>query len=168
MSIATGKIVRAVLGSLIFLAFSSVSAAEIPTRINQSFMSYSLSYTNPTDKALQAKLESIDAILRTQYGMFTNDTAVGLLDLLNFRLAMIHPDREEYAASVPKIGILLAYFQLHPEAATNLDSATRHELGLMIKISNNQMAAKFSRQLGLKQIQQVLNNYQFYDSKPGG
>src|SRR5437879_13835849 len=94
MSIATGKIVRAVLGSLIFLAFSSVSAAEIPTRINQSFMSYSLSYTNPTDKALQAKLESIDAILRTQYGMFTNDTAVGLLDLLNFRLTMIHPDRD--------------------------------------------------------------------------
>jgi len=39
----------------------------------------------------------------------------GLLDLKTLRLAMIHPDREEYAASVPKIGILLAYFQLHPE-----------------------------------------------------
>ena len=29
---------------------------------------------------------------------------------------MIHPDRIEYAASVAKVGILLAYFQLHPEA----------------------------------------------------
>jgi len=29
---------------------------------------------------------------------------------------MIHPDRIDYAASVPKIGILLAYFQRHPEA----------------------------------------------------
>jgi hypothetical protein len=44
---------------------------------------------------------------------------------------MLHPDREEYAASVPKIGILLAYFQLHPEASTNVDGTTRHELGLM-------------------------------------
>ena len=37
----------------------------------------------------------------------------------------IHPDREEYAASVPKVGILLAYFQLHPDAATSLENAAR-------------------------------------------
>jgi beta-lactamase class A len=81
---------------------------------------------------------------------------------------MIHPDREEYAASVPKIGILLAYFQSHPEAATNLTSQTRHELGLMAKASDNEMAAKFSRELGLKQIQAVLNSYHFYDTNHGG
>jgi beta-lactamase class A len=81
---------------------------------------------------------------------------------------MIHPDRIEYAASVPKIGILLAYFRLHPEAATNLDASTRHELGLMAKASNNEMATKYSRQLGLKTIQGVLNDYGFYDKSRGG
>src|SRR2546422_188331 len=135
---------------------------------NHSFDRYTLDYQTPVNPALQTKVRKIDSDLRGKYGMTTAQAALGLLDLNTLRLAMVHPDREEYAASVPKIGILLAYFQLHPEAATNLDSATRHELGLMIKISNNQMAAKFSRQLGLKQIQQVLNNYQFYDAKQGG
>jgi beta-lactamase class A len=100
--------------------------------------------------------------------MAPEHTAVGLLDLQHLRLAMLHPDRMEYAASVPKVGILLAYFQLRPAAATNLDSRTRHELGLMIKVSNNEMAAQFSRELGLKQIQAVLDSYHFYDTNHGG
>jgi beta-lactamase class A len=81
---------------------------------------------------------------------------------------VIHPDRIEYAASVAKIGILLAYSQLHPEAATSLDPQTQHELGLMIKASNNEMAAKFSRQMGLREIQAVLNAEGFYDANRGG
>ena len=93
---------------------------------------------------------------------------MGLLDLRQQHLALIHPDRQEYAASVPKIGILLAYFHLHPGAATNLDAQTRHELGLMVKASSNEMATRFSRELGLRQIQDVLNAYQFYDPKQGG
>jgi beta-lactamase class A len=74
----------------------------------------------------------------------------------------------EYAASVAKIGILLAYFELHPAAAANLDATTRHELGLMIKASSNEMAAKYSRQMGLREIQQVLNEAGFYDAARGG
>jgi beta-lactamase class A len=81
---------------------------------------------------------------------------------------MIHLDREEYAASIPKVGILLAYFQSHPAAATNLNAQTRHELGLMAKASDNEMASKFSHELGLKQIQVVLNSYGFYDLNHGG
>src|SRR5205814_2515380 len=120
------------------------------------------------DPALQSKVERIDADLRTKYAMQSEQTAVGVLDLVNLRLAMIRPDAIEYAASVPKIGILLAYFQLHPQAATNLDPQTRHELGLMAKASDNEMASKFSRAMGLKQIQSVLNNYHFYDKDRGG
>ncbi len=127
-----------------------------------------LSTVHDEPPVLQAELERMDAELRARFGMTTEQTAVGLLDLKTLRLAMIHPDRGEYAASVPKIGILLAYFQLHPQAATNLDAQTRHELGLMTKASDNEMAAKFSREMGLKQIQAVLNSYQFYDKDHGG
>lgn len=129
---------------------------------------YKLGYETSVDTALQAKLEKIDADLRTRFGMTSEQTAVGLLDLNTLQLAMIHPDREEYAASVPKIGILLAYFQLHPEVATNLNAQTRHELGLMAKASSNEMAAKYSRELGLKQIQAVLDSYHFYNTNHGG
>ncbi|HEV2693615.1 MAG TPA: serine hydrolase [Verrucomicrobiae bacterium] len=136
--------------------------------MNSKFEHYVLSYDSPTDVALQVQLESIDAELRVKYGMATAQTAVGVLDLTTLRLAMIHPDREEYAASVAKVGILLAYFQLHPAAATNLDATTRHELGLMAKASDNEMAAKYSHLMGLKQVQAVLNADGFYDASRGG
>lgn len=129
---------------------------------------YTLDYETPSDPALQTQLEAIDARLRAKYGMTTEQTAVGVLDLKTLRLAMIHPDRIEYAASIPKIGILLAYFALHPEAAQNLDPQVRHELGLMVKASNNEMAAKYSRAMGLKEIQEVINRHGLYDAQHGG
>jgi beta-lactamase class A len=136
--------------------------------MNSLFQNYLLDYQRPVDAALQMQLESIDASLRSKFGLNSDQTAFGLLDLQKLRLAMIRPDQEEYAASLPKIGILLAYFQLHPAASASLDKTTRHELGLMIKASSNELAAKFSQALGLKQIRAVLDTYHFYDQNRGG
>lgn len=133
-----------------------------------NFQNYTLDYDTPMDPALQQHLEEIDTTLRARYGMTADQTAVGVLDLRTLRLAMLRPDHEDYAASVPKIGILLAWFQLHPDAVTNLDAVTEHELGLMIKVSSNEMASKYSHLLGLKQIRSVLDLYHFYDAKHGG
>lgn len=127
-----------------------------------------LDFNTVPDRALQAEVEAIDDRLRNRYGMTKEHTAVGVLDFMRQRLAMLRPDRITYGASVPKIGILLAYFELHPEAATKLNPQTRHELGLMIKVSSNEMAAKYSRALGLKQIQEVLYKWHFYDASHGG
>jgi beta-lactamase class A len=157
----------AVLAALLAV-FSLIGCASASAQTNLVFTNYILNYDTPVNPALQAKLEEIDATLRAAQGMTPQQTAVGVLDLNTLRLAMIHPDREEYAASIPKIGILLTYFQLHPEAATNSNPGTRHELGLMTKASNNEIAAKYSRELGLKQIQTVLDSYHFYDTNHGG
>ena len=128
-----------------------------------------LDYDTPVNERLQKQIESIDARLRAKYGIAPDQTDVGVLDLNHpARLAMIHPDHIEYAASVAKIGILLAYFQLHPDAGTSMDAATEQELGLMIKSSSNEMAAKYSRALGLREIQAVLNTQGFYDAAHGG
>jgi beta-lactamase class A len=132
------------------------------------FQKFVLDYDTPADPDLQDALEHIDTDLRARYGMTAEQSDVGVLDLRNLRVAMVNPDREEYAASIPKIGILLAYFQLHPEAAANLDPTTRHELGLMIKASSNEMAAKYSQEMGLAAIRHALDRYQFYDSNHGG
>lgn len=118
---------------------------------------FTLDYDTPVDPALQRAVEALDARLREQYGMTGEQAAVGVLNLERPRVAMLHPDRIEYAASVPKVGILLAYFQLHPAAATQLDAATRHELGMMAKASSNEMATQFSRAMGLQEIQKVLD-----------
>ena len=150
------------------LVLGVVGCGSLAPQMKPRFENYTLDYDSPLDAVLQLRIETIDSQLRVRHGMTTEQTAVGVLDLNTLRLAMVRPDRIDYAASVPKIGILLAYFQLHPEAATNLDAQTRHELGLMIKVSDNEMAAKYSQQLGLKQIQQVLDSYGFYDAKHGG
>lgn len=154
--------------ALMTLALCAFSYAASPS--TQPSQSYTLDYSTPVDPALQSKVEQIDSDLRKKYSMTDAQTAVGVLDLSSPapRLAMTHPDREEYAASVAKIGILLAYFTVHPEAATNLDPTTRHELGEMAKISSNEMASKFSHEIGLAKIQDILNKDGFYDASKGG
>ena len=150
--------------ALVTALFPMVSCGTLKDQISD----YRVDYETQNDPKLQARVEEIDTGLRAKYGMTTEQSAVGLMDLRNGRVAVIHPDRGEYAASIPKIGILLAYFELHPEAATRLDPQTRHELGLMIKASSNEMAAKYSRAMGLKEIQRVLDSYQLYDRQHGG
>jgi beta-lactamase class A len=161
------RFVTALLFACALALVTRSTAADKPSTM-PSFNQYALDYNTPTDPGLQSKLEQIDADLRTKYGMTAKDTAAGLLDLKTLRLALVRPDHEEYAASVAKIGILLAWFKLRPEAATNLPPETRHELGLMVKASSNEMAAKYSHELGLKNIQDVLNSMHFYDTNHGG
>lgn len=136
--------------------------------VKTSVPAFTLDINTPVDAGLQAQVEAIDGKLRERHGMKSEQTMVGVLDLRTSRLAMLRPDRMEYAASVPKVGILLAYFQLHPEAATSLSPQIKHELGLMAKASSNEMAAKYSEQMGLKSIQQVLTDYGLYNTNYGG
>ena len=152
----------------ILIITTALALACATTSPHRSMNTFTIDYDTKPDPQLQARLESIDASLREKSGIAAEQTDVGLLDLRTMRIAMIHPDKIEYAASVAKIGILLAWFQLHPDAATQLDSVTRHELGLMIKVSSNEMASKYSRAMGLREIQQVLNEDGFYDASRGG
>lgn len=158
-------LIRGTLAALWVAGHAAAPSSQPATRPSDR---YTLGYDSPVDPQLQAAVEQIDASLRAKFDMTGQQAAVGVLDLAHRRLALIHPDRIEYAASVPKVGILLAYFQLHPEAATQLDPVTQHELGLMAKASDNEMASKFSHELGLKAIQRVLDEQHFYDKSHGG
>jgi len=155
------------LGAALFLLLLPACTHTEP-RMNPAPRPIHFTYDTPMDVGLQRQLGSIDTTLRQRFGMNPEDTAAGLCDLLTGRLALIHPDRIEYAASVPKIGILLAYFVRHPEAAEQLDPAVHHELGLIAKVSSNELAAKYSAQLGLRYIQQCLDERGFYDAQRGG
>ena len=130
--------------------------------------SITLDFDTALDPRLQAQAVAIDERLRARFEMTQEDAAVGVLDLLTGRVAMIHPDRIEYAASVPKVGILLAWFELKRDEPAALTDEVRHALALMTKRSSNEMAARFSRELGLKRIQEVLVRYGLYDVSRGG
>ena len=154
-------------GALLVAAVALVASGRCASPpMNADAVRYTLDYTTPTDPDLQSRVAAIDGALRAKLGLAENLTAVGVLDLRTLRLALVRPDAIDYAASVPKIGILLAWFAKHPLA--DLDAPTRHELGLMIKQSSNEIAAKHSQALGLKPIQAVLDSYGFYDAARGG
>src|ERR1022692_1654270 len=83
--------------AVVLCVAGSVSASG---QTNNSFVNYTLDYDALINPSLQVRLEKIDADLRGKYGMTTAQTAVGVLDLNTLRLAMIHPERGGYAASV--------------------------------------------------------------------
>ena len=141
------------------------SAAPVMSPGAKTFV---LDFTTPVDPVFQAAVAGLDARLREKLGIAAELTAVGVLDLQTLRLALVRPDAIDYAASVPKIGILLAWFQAHPDAATSLDAVTRREFGLMIKVSDNGLASKFSQSLGIARVQAALNAHGLYDARHGG
>ncbi len=122
------------------------------------------------DPVMTLALGRLDTALRRVDEIEGEQTAVGLLDMTTGRFALLRADTQLYAASVPKIAILLAYFQTHPQAADSLDEDTKQALGRMIKRSDNGMAAKYSKLIGLQTIADVLTSpaYKLYDPLHGG
>src|SRR5215213_5606603 len=151
---------------VLILGMSSAAFAGDPT--TQPYAKFILDFISRTDPGLQPQVEKIDAALRDRFKMTPTQTAVGVYDLTRDRLVLINPDRIDYGASVPKIGILLAYFELYPRAAFELDPTARKELGQMIKLSSNEMASKYSHLMGLRPIQGVIDKYKLYDKDHGG
>jgi beta-lactamase class A len=149
----------------ICLALSTLMLASCATTAPRSI---TLDWETKPTPGFQQRIEAIDAELRQRFGIERGQTAVGVLDLKSGRLAMIDPDRIEYAASLAKVGILFAWFQLHPDAALSMDAQTKHELALMIRSSSNEMATKYSRLMGLHEMQDALNAAGFYDASRGG
>lgn len=147
------------------------TAIRAPSWINAMHLqAYRLTPDAPSDPSLQAALENLDQQIGAELGIPEADRAFGVLDISDLRLAMVRPDEMFYGASVPKICILLTYFHQHPEAATDLDPEIERELKLMIKRSDNEIAAKYSQLVGLDAIQELLQSkrYRFYDAEHGG
>ncbi len=97
--------------------------------------------------------------------------AVGVMDLSsppNARFASVNGWTIMYAASLPKIAILLAAYQ-DIEDSVILDSPELHEwLVQMIRRSSNPAASYMIDWIGLKRIADVLQAYHFYVPETGG
>lgn len=129
------------------------------------------------DAALQVALDRIDATLGAALGIPATDRRAGVLDLDDGRFGLVRGDDEMYGASVPKIGILLGWFDAHPDFEARLapgpdgaPSEVRRGLELMIKRSDNDQAARFSRDVGLTRLRALYTSerYRLYDPSRGG
>jgi beta-lactamase class A len=99
--------------------------------------------------------------------------AIGVIDLTHPetpRFAAINGNTMMYAASLPKIAILLAAFQGFEDGTLEDTPEVRQELNDMIRVSSNPCATAMIDRIGLDRIRSVVTDprYRLYDEKRGG
>lgn len=95
---------------------------------------------------------------------------VDLTDWNNPRYASINGKEMIYAASLPKIAVLLAAQDaIHKQELTE-DAALREDMNAMIRFSNNAATTRVIDRLGYEKIERVLRapEYRFYEESEGG
>ncbi len=98
--------------------------------------------------------------------------AVGLVDLSadTPRFARVNGNQMMYAASLPKIAILLAAYASFEDGSLPETEQHHKDLADMIRVSSNPAATRLIDAIGMKKIQAVLRDpkYGLYDQKRGG
>lgn len=95
---------------------------------------------------------------------------VDISDLRKPRLASLNGDTMEYAASLPKLAILLTAFVQIDEGKLELDSSLQSDLVKMIRHSSNPAATRVLDRVGREECLQTLQSprFMFYDKNTGG
>jgi beta-lactamase class A len=125
------------------------------------------------DPALQAKLHAVADEQGLGPAAKRGDLAVSLLILSDPdrpRLAQINGNEMLYAASLPKIAILLGAAVAIEEGQLVPDPALKRDIQNMIRYSCNDCATRVLRQVGHDQLLDILRRpqYAFYDPQLGG
>jgi len=86
------------------------------------------------------------------------------------RVAEVNGDVNLYAASLPKIAVLLGVFQKIHDGDLLLDKALEEKLIQMIRFSSNAAASELLDLIGKEYLAELLQSkrYQLYDKKNGG
>jgi beta-lactamase class A len=128
---------------------------------------------NAADPALQRGLEAVVSELGLTKEVANGDLAVSLVDITEAkhpRMAMLNGDEMLYAASLPKIAILLGAFVEAELGHLTLDNAHIETLTRMIRVSNNAAASEALRWIGGERLIAILESPKFklYDPKGAG
>jgi len=102
-----------------------------------------------------------------------NKLAVGVIDLSDqnhIEYARINGNNMMYAASLPKIAVLLAAMDALEKGELKETPEVTNDMKIMISKSNNQAATRMIDRLGFDKIESVLTDekYQLYDEDHGG
>ena len=95
---------------------------------------------------------------------------VDISDLRNPRVAEVNGNRMIYAASIPKLAILLGAFIEIRDGNLVLDEDTRKSLTDMIRYSSNEEATRMLNMIGKERLIEILQSDEFelYDTEAGG
>ncbi len=125
------------------------------------------------DPRLQKGLENCIASLHLNEAVRTRNLSVALVDITDPdgpRLAFANPNHMMYAASLPKIAILLGAFERIGRGQMELDAPTLDTLRQMIRRSSNGAATEMLNRVGQDFILEVLQSprYRLYDPQTNG
>ena len=128
---------------------------------------------NAIDPRFQKALEDVLDTLELSDAVEQRRLGIALVDITNPdrpTAAAVNADEMMYAASLPKIAILLAAFDKIEHGTLERDEATMQSLARMIRFSSNSDASAIMNLVGKAYIAEVLTSprYRFYDPHRGG
>ncbi len=121
-----------------------------------------------TDPVLQEGLESSVGHLGLDEAVQQKCLCIALVDLTDLqapRMAAVNENEMMYAASLPKIAILLAAFEKEAAGELTLNTADRETLTCMIRNSSNRAATEMMNRIGKEYLAELLQSvrYRLYD-----
>jgi beta-lactamase class A len=132
------------------------------------------SVLNRSDRDLQSRLER-EVQHRALWLSLTRrrNMAIGLVDLSrpgNPRAAFINPDQMIYAASLPKIAVLLTAMRAIDQGTIEPSADIDTDMQLMIRFSNNEATTRMIDRVGLDAIAETVQDsaLKLYDEDHGG
>ncbi|ULC60805.1 class A beta-lactamase-related serine hydrolase [Flaviramulus sp. BrNp1-15] len=143
----------------------------LPIQVNDSKIKPLSTFSNST---LQ---KSLDRELKTNPKwknlIAQKKMSVGIVDLSNpekIRYASINGNHMMYAASLPKIAILLAAMDAIEKGELKETEAIKKDMKIMISKSDNKASTRMIDRLGYEKIESVMTDpkYMFYDENKGG
>jgi beta-lactamase class A len=125
------------------------------------------------DTRLQKQLSDTLSSLGLSKAVRNKKLSLALVDITDLdkpRVAAVNGDQMLYAASLPKIAILLGAFVEIEEGSMALDQRTRESLTQMIRVSSNQEATRMLNRVGKERLLRILQSDKFhlYDPEVNG
>ena len=154
-----------------FFTSNLVAQNELPFKFENSKLKPLRSLL---DDSLQIKLEKeLMSNLVWKKLIQNKKMSVGIVDLYdpeNVKFARINGNHMMYAASLPKIAILLAAMDAIEKGELKETAEVKNDMSLMIGKSNNQAATRMIDRVGFEKIEAVMTSpkYEFYDEDKGG
>lgn len=167
------KFLRILVFSLFSLALNAQAFDDFPMP-DYGFTSSFRPLKSQEDLKLQTALENeLKTNKKLNRLIAQKKMAVGLVDLSNasnVRFAQINGDEMMYAASLPKIAILLAAMDALEKGELQETPEVKKDMFLMINKSNNAASTRMIDRLSFEKIESVLTDplYALYDKNNGG
>lgn len=165
------KIKSSFLTFLLLVGLSLKAQNELPIKTDDSKI---MPLHRMVDTMLQDDLEQeLKSCSQWKSLLDQKKMAVGIVDLSdpdNVRFARINGDYMMYAASLPKIAILLAAMDAFEKGSLIETAEVKKDMRLMISKSNNPASTRMIDRVGYEQIEAVMTDpkYEFYDEERGG